>query len=130
MEWSILQQDEPDDFVIATGEQHSVREFVVLAAKELGITLRWEGTGLQERGVIVSVDSWYPHKLVAGMTIVRVDPQFFRPAEVDALLGDSSKALRKLGWRPKTTFQELVAEMAREDYLLAQQQVIHEPCVC
>jgi GDPmannose 4,6-dehydratase len=123
MEWSILQQDTPDDFVIATGEHHSVREFVTLAAKELGITLAWEGRGLQEKGVIVSIDSPNPHPLAEGMSIVKVDPQFFRPAEVETLLGDASKALHQLGWKPKILFSELVAEMAKEDYLLAQQEL-------
>jgi GDPmannose 4,6-dehydratase len=133
MEWTILQQETPDDFVIATGEHHSVREFVALAAQELGITIRWEGTGLQERGVIASLDNRYPHKLAPGMTIVRVDPQFFRPAEVEKLLGDPSKAFRKLGWKPKILFSQLVSEMAREDYYLALQEErsFHEgSCVC
>lgn len=133
MEWSILQQEKPDDFVIATGERHSVREFVTLAAKELGIALRWEGKGLHEQGIIEAIDSPYLHQLMPGMAIVKIDPQFFRPAEVEALLGDSSKALDKLGWKPKILFAELVAEMAREDLLLAQQEVglMHDSsCVC
>ena len=137
MEWSILQQDEPDDFVIATGEHHSVREFVTLAAKELGITLRWEGGGLQEKGVIESIQnvSFRQNRLhpSIGSTIVKIDPQFFRPAEVETLLGDPSKALSKLGWKPKILFSELVAEMTREDYLLAEQELRAEnetPCLC
>lgn len=134
MEWSILQQEEPDDFVIATGEHHSVREFVSLAAEELGITLLWEGTGLQERGVIHSMQRPYPHapRIKPGATLVRVDPQFFRPAEVETLLGDPSKAFSKLGWKPKILFKELVAEMTREDYLLAQQEkrAMRETSLC
>jgi GDPmannose 4,6-dehydratase len=103
-QWLILQQPEPEDYVIATGEQHSVREFVEAAAGEMGITLRWEGKGKDEKGV----DG-------AGRTLVAVDPNYFRPAEVDTLLGDPSKARKQLGWTPKVGFRELVAEMARED---------------
>jgi GDPmannose 4,6-dehydratase len=106
MQWLMLQQETPQDFVIATGEQHSVREFVTLAARELEIDIRWEGRGLDERGL----DS-------DGRCVVAVDPRYFRPAEVDSLLGDASKAKRLLGWQPKVTFSELVAEMAREDLL-------------
>lgn len=133
MEWSILQQESPDDFVIATGQHHSVRDFVVLAAKELGITLHFEGTGLQEQGVIAAIDSPYLHKLMPGMVIVKIDPQFFRPAEVDTLLGDPTKAFRNLGWKPKILFPELVAEMAREDYFLAKQEahtLYESACMC
>lgn len=131
MQWRVLQQDEPDDYVIATGEQHSVREFVQLAAKELGITLCFEGKGLDERGVVEAVDNSCPHVLKPGMTIVRVDPQFFRPAEVDTLLGDPSKAYKKLGWKPQTSFAQLVSEMAREDFLLAKQEAeAHAASVC
>lgn len=119
MQWRVLQQEEPDDFVIATGEQHSVKEFVQLAAEELGITLRWEGTGLTERGVIEAIDTSHHHVLKPGMTIVKVDPKYFRPSEVDTLLGDASKAFQKLNWKAATSFEELVKEMAREDYLLA-----------
>ena len=128
MQWRILQQDEPEDYVIATGEQHSVRTFVNLAAKELGIYLRWEGKGLDERGVIEAIDSPYAHVLEPGMTLVRVDPQFFRPAEVETLLGDPRKAFEKLGWKPKISFEALVQEMARHDYHLAKQE--HAPSLC
>ena len=102
--WLMLQQDEPDDYVIATGEQHSVRDFVNAAAAELGISIRWEGSGVDEKG--------YDQD---GRCIVAVDPRYFRPTEVDTLLGDASKARRKLGWAPKVSFKELVAEMVRED---------------
>jgi len=121
MQWLMLQQDEPDDFVIATGEQHSVREFVELAAKELGIILSWEGAGIEEVGIIEELrpeESGIDLKksgLKPGKTIVRVDPRYFRPTEVETLLGNPEKARKKLGWRPRTTFNELVKEMVRSD---------------
>lgn len=105
MQWLMLQQDVAEDFVIATGEQHSVREFVELAAREIGISVRWEGNGVEEKGFDVAT----------GKCIVAVDPRYFRPAEVETLLGDPSKAKNKLGWVPTTTFAELVEEMMRED---------------
>ena len=103
MQWLMLQQDEPEDFVIATGVQYSVRDFVDAAAKELGIEIAWEGEGVDEIGRL------------QGNAIVRVDPRYFRPTEVETLLGDPSKAKTKLGWTPQTSFSELVAEMVRED---------------
>ena len=105
MQWLMLQQDEPDDFVIATGVQYSVRDFVNVAAKEAGILIRWEGEGLDEKG--------FDDK--TGEMIIVVDPRYFRPTEVEALLGDPSKAKEKLGWTPKVKLEELVAEMVRED---------------
>jgi len=108
--WLMLQQPEPDDYVVATGEQHSVREFVVAAAKELGMKLEWKGKGRSEAAV------W------EGRKIVEVDPRYYRPAEVDTLLGDASKARKKLGWRPKIGFKQLVQEMARADLELAHQE--------
>ena len=105
MQWLMLQQDKPEDFVIATGEQHSVREFVDLAAAEVGINIRWEGESLDEKG----------YDVTSGKCIVAVDPRYFRPAEVETLLGDPSKAKIKLGWEPKTSFKSLVAEMMQED---------------
>lgn len=104
MQWLMLQQKEPEDFVIATGEQHSVRDFVDAAAKELGITIKWKGKGVKEKGYDES-----------GNCIVAIDPRYFRPTEVETLLGDPSKAKKKLGWVPKITFKELVTEMVRED---------------
>jgi GDPmannose 4,6-dehydratase len=104
MQWLMLQQEQPEDFVIATGVQYSVRDFVDVAAKELGINVRWEGEGLHEKGYDAS-----------GKCIVSVDPRYFRPTEVENLLGDPSKAKAKLGWQPKITFFELVQEMVRED---------------
>lgn len=102
--WRILQQSTPDDYVISTGEQHSVREFVNEAASTLGLSIEWQGSGLDERGI----DE-------AGRCLVAVDPRYFRPAEVNSLMGDASKAHDKLGWMPRTTFSELVAEMVQAD---------------
>ena len=109
MQWLMLQQEQPEDFVIATGVQYSVRDFVNIAAKEMGINVRWEGEGLGEKGYDDS-----------GRCIVSVDQRYFRPAEVETLLGDPSKAKKKLGWEPKITFSELVREMVREDLKLAE----------
>jgi GDPmannose 4,6-dehydratase len=110
-QWLMLQQALPEDFVIATGEQHSVREFVNVSCKELGINIRWQGAGVDEKGYDDS-----------GAAIVQVDPRYFRPAEVDSLLGDASKARFKLGWRPRTTFEQLVTEMVRADLKQAQRE--------
>ncbi len=108
MQWLMLQQDTPEDFVIATGVQYSVRDFVNAAAKELNMQITWRGTGVEEKGY------WQ------DKCIVQVDSRYFRPTEVETLLGDPSKAKQKLGWTPKITFHELVAEMVREDYKSAQ----------
>ena len=104
MQWLMLQQETPEDFVIASGEQHSVRDFVSIAATELGIKLRWTGSGIEERGVDDS-----------GQAIVAVDPRYFRPAEVETLLGDATLAHRRLGWKPRIGFEELVREMVQAD---------------
>ncbi len=104
MQWLMLQQDQPEDFVIATGVQYSVRDFVDAAARELGMTMRWQGSGVDEKGFDT-----------AGRCIVQVDPRYFRPTEVETLLGDPSKAKAKLGWSPRIGFKQLVAEMVRED---------------
>ena len=122
MQWLMLQQDEPDDFVIATGVQYSVRDFVNAAVGELGVKLRWEGSGVEEVGTIDSIDSARVGEscpLKAGQTVVRVDPRYFRPTEVETLLGDPTKAKEKLGWTPTTTFEELVSEMVRSDLDIA-----------
>jgi GDPmannose 4,6-dehydratase len=108
-QWLILQQPKPEDFVIASGEQHSVRDFVTAAAAELGIAVKWKGRGADEKG--------YDD---LDRCIVAVDPHYFRPSEVEALLGDATKARTKLGWRPRISFRELVAEMVREDMKLAE----------
>jgi len=109
MQWLMLQQDDPEDFVIASGEQYSVRDFVDAAAKEIGITISWKGTGLDEKGYDAT-----------GKCIVQVDARYFRPTEVETLLGDAGKAKEKLGWTPQITFAELVAEMVREDLKIAE----------
>jgi GDPmannose 4,6-dehydratase len=109
MQWLMLQQETPDDFVIATGKQYSVRDFVYIAAAELGIHVRWKGEGIAEKG--------YDE---LGRCIVAVDPRYFRPTEVESLLGDPSKAKAKLGWVPKITFSEMVSEMVQEDLKAAQ----------
>ncbi len=115
MQWLMLQQDEPDDYVIATGKSHSVREFVDLAASRLGIKLTWEGKGVDQVGRVESC-SGADAPLARGAIIVRVDPRYFRPSEVETLLGDASKAHRKLGWSPRTGFEELVQEMVDADF--------------
>lgn len=123
MQWMMLQQENPEDFVIATGVQYSVRDFVRVAAAELGIVMRFEGEGVDEVGIVDSVDAQKATaagiRLAAGETIVRVDPRYFRPAEVETLLGDPTKAHQKLGWTPRTTFAELVSEMVAADFDLA-----------
>ena len=103
MQWLMLQQDNPEDFTISTGEQHTVREFVEVAAKELGMDIKWQGSGIDEKG------SWQ------DKTVVLVDSRYFRPTEVETLLGDSTRAKKKLGWIPKITFTELVKEMVASD---------------
>ncbi len=116
MQWLMLQQQKPDDYVIATGRQKSVRDFVNAAAGELGIVIDWSGEGVAETGTVRSVTTQDADiKLKPGQTIVRVDPRYFRPTEVETLLGDPTKAYNQLGWRPKTTLEELVAEMVRCD---------------
>ncbi|HTH74168.1 MAG TPA: GDP-mannose 4,6-dehydratase [Trinickia sp.] len=123
MQWLMLQQDCPEDFVIATGAQYSVREFVQRAAAELGITVRFEGSGLEEVGVVEHVGS-RETRVAPGAVIVRVDPRYFRPTEVDSLLGDCSKAREKLGWQPSTSFESLVREMALADYQIARRDAL------
>ncbi|KPK10267.1 MAG: GDP-mannose 4,6-dehydratase [Acidithiobacillales bacterium SG8_45] len=125
MQWLMLQQDTPDDFVIATGKQYSVRDFIDAAAKQLGLTLNWEGKGLSETGTVESIlnDAVSEHvfrELQPGDTIIRVDPKYFRPTEVETLLGDPSKAKKELGWTPKISFEELVSEMVLEDLKAAE----------
>jgi GDPmannose 4,6-dehydratase len=115
MQWMMLQQDHPEDFVIATGVQYSVRQFVEMAAAQLGIKLRFEGKGVEEKGIVVSVTGHDAPGVKPGDVIVAVDPRYFRPAEVETLLGDPTKAHEKLGWKPETTLQEMVSEMVAKD---------------
>ena len=112
MQWMMLQQEKPEDFVIATNQQKSVRDFVNIAAAELGIKVTWKGMGVDEKGYDAS-----------GKCIVAVDPRYFRPAEVETLLGDATKAKEKLGWTPKITFSELVKEMVQTDMIVAEQEL-------
>ena len=132
MQWLMLQQHKPEDFVIATGRQFSVRAFVDAAAAELGLGLEWRGEGLHEEGVVCRVDTErfaalcrassqaeLSPRLRQGQVIVRVDPRYFRPTEVETLLGDPSKAQNVLGWKPRIRFEDMVAEMTREDFALA-----------
>lgn len=119
MMWMMLQQDVADDYVVATGVQHSVRQFIVWSAKELGITLRFEGKGVDEVGIVKAVEGDKAPAVKVGDTLVRVDPRYFRPAEVETLLGDPSKAKAKLGWEPHITVQEMCAEMVAEDLKIA-----------
>ncbi|MFC1601945.1 GDP-mannose 4,6-dehydratase [Pseudomonadota bacterium] len=118
MQWLMLQQEKPEDFVIATGIQYTVRDFVTAAATELGISLRWKGKGEKEVAIVDAADK-KECSVKPGDVIVKVDPRYYRPTEVETLLGDPSKAKEKLGWVPKIEFKELVAEMAREDLELA-----------
>ena len=118
MQWLMLQQDVAEDFVIATGVQYSVRQFVEFAAKELGVTVRFEGEGENEIGVVAAVTGDQA-KCKVGDVIVRVDPRYYRPTEVETLLGDPTRAREKLGWTPKTTLAELVSEMVIADYTAA-----------
>jgi GDPmannose 4,6-dehydratase len=120
MQWLMLQQDTPDDFVIATGHQHSVRHFVEAAAAELGIGIAWEGSGVAERGVVDTIHGDQCPGIHVGQTIIAVDPQYFRPAEVETLLGDPTKAHERLGWRPRTSFDDMVKEMVAHDLAAAQ----------
>jgi GDPmannose 4,6-dehydratase len=113
MQWLMMQQERPEDFVIATGQQYSVRDFVNCAAKHLGIDITWKGVGIEERGYMKN-----------GKCIVEVDSGYFRPTEVETLLGDSNKAMQKLGWKPKISFDNLVKEMMDADMLKAEQEFI------
>jgi GDPmannose 4,6-dehydratase len=121
-QWMILQQDSPDDYVIATGEQYSVRDFIEHAVENLGIKIGWEGSGIEEIGrVIENNDDSGPQ---AGDVIVRIDARYFRPTEVETLLGDASKARKILGWQPRISFGQLVEEMIKEDLEIAQRDAI------
>lgn len=124
MQWMMLQQELPEDFVIATGEQHSVRQFINMAAKELGVTLRFRGEGVNEEAVVTAVDGKMAPAIKVGDVIVKVDPRYFRPTEVESLLGDPAKAKERLGWVPKITLQEMCAEMVASDLAEAQRHAL------
>lgn len=124
MQWMMLQQDRPEDFVIATGLQYSVRQFILWSAAELGIQIRFEGDGVDEVGVVEAVDRVVSPDVNIGDVIVRIDPRYFRPAEVETLLGDPTKARDKLGWVPEITAQEMCAEMVAEDLKVAQRHAM------
>ncbi len=134
MQWMMLQQDVPEDFVIATGVQYSVRQFIKWSSEELGVTLRFEGAGLDEIAIVEKIMGNNAPGLKVGDVIVRIDPRYFRPAEVETLLGDPSKAKQKLGWVPEITAQEMCAEMVSEDLKIAKQHSLlkshgYEPSV-
>ena len=124
VQWLMLQQEEPEDFVIATGKQYSVRQFIEWSAAELGIVLEFSGEGVDEVAIVVDVEGDNAPALNAGDVIMRIDPQYFRPAEVDSLQGDASKAKQKLGWEPEFSVQEICAEMVAEDLITAKRHAL------
>lgn len=124
MQWMMLQQEEPDDFVIATGKQYTVREFIVWSARELGIKLAFEGEGIDERAVVTEVNGNMAPALKPGDVVLRIDPRYFRPAEVETLLGDPTKAKEKLGWEPRISAEDMCAEMVAEDLRVAQRHAL------
>jgi len=128
MQWRMLQQETPQDYVIATGRQISVRDFVIAAAGKLGVTLKWQGEGVDEVGIVESISSGAlvvgDMQISVGDTIIRVDPTYYRPAEVETLLGDPSKAHQELGWKPTTTLEEMVEEMVSHDLDQARQRAL------
>ena len=124
MQWMMLQQEQPEDFVIATGHQHSVRDFIRWSAEELGLTLRFEGTGVDEKAYVDAIEGDRAPALNVGDCVVAIDPRYFRPAEVETLLGDPSKARDKLGWVPEISAREMCAEMVAEDLKAAQRHAL------
>jgi GDPmannose 4,6-dehydratase len=124
MQWMMLQQDKPEDFVIATGVQFSVREFITRSAKQLGITLRFEGSAEQEKAVVVALEGDKAPALKVGDVIMQIDPRYYRPTEVETLLGDPTKAKEKLGWVPEITLDHMIVEMVENDLDLAKQQAL------
>lgn len=124
MQWLMLQQDQPEDFVIATGLQYSVREFIILAAENLGVKLKFEGVGSNEKGIVISITGENAPALKIGDIIIAIDSSYFRPAEVETLLGDATNAKNKLSWTPKISFHELVNEMMNEDLTQARRNAL------
>lgn len=124
MQWMMLQQDEPKDYVIATGKQISVREFILVVARKLGIELEFCGSGTEECAVVSGIEDRAAPGIVVGDVIIRVDPRYYRPAEVDSLLGDSSRARKELGWEPEITLDEMCQEMVDQDLALARQRAL------
>ncbi|WP_084860740.1 GDP-mannose 4,6-dehydratase [Salibaculum halophilum] len=124
MQWMMLQQDTPEDFVIATGMQYSVREFINWTARELGLTLEFTGEGLDEVATVIAIDGDKAPAVKPGDVIMRIDPRYFRPAEVDTLLGDPTKAKEKLGWEPEITAQDMCAEMVADDLKAARRSAL------
>jgi len=124
MQWMMLQQDTPDDFVIATGVQYSVRDFIRWSAAEIGVALRFEGQGVDEVAIVDAITGDQATALSVGDVIVRIDPRYFRPTEVETLLGDATKAKEVLGWVPEITVQEMCAEMVSEDLKNAKQHAL------
>jgi GDPmannose 4,6-dehydratase len=124
MQWLMLQQNEPEDYVIATGIQFSVREFIIRSAKQLGITLKFEGKTEQEKGIVAAISGDKASALKVGDVIVQVDPRYYRPTEVETLLGDPSKAKEKLGWVPEITIDDMITEMIAYDFNEARKHVL------
>ena len=120
MQWMMLQQEQPEDFVIATGVQYSVRQFIEWSAQELGVTIEFEGQGVEEKGIVAAIEGDKAPSVKVGDLIVQIDPRYFRPTEVETLLGDPTKAKQRLGWTPEITVQEMCAEMVTEDLKEAQ----------
>jgi hypothetical protein len=130
MQWMMLQQELPEDFVIATGVQYSVRQFIQWSAAELGITLEFEGHGIDERGIVTSITGGKATSLKVGDVIIKIDRSYFRPTEVETLLGDPSKAKEKLGWVPEITVQEMCREMVASDLEEAKKHAPHTFLFC
>jgi len=124
MQWMMLQQDQPEDFVIATGVQYTVRQFITWSAEHLGVKLRFEGQGVDEVGIVEAIEGNNAPALKIGDTIVKIDPRYFRPAEVETLLGDPTKAKEKLGWVPEITVQEMCEEMVAHDLEAAKRHAL------
>ena len=127
MQWLMLQQESPEDFVIATGQQYSVRQFSIWAAAELGLKLAFNGTGVAETAIVRAKIGNRAPAIKVGDTILRVDPRYYRPAEVETLLGDPSRARLRFGWEPTITAQELCAEIMAEDFRAAQRDLLQPP---